>query len=630
MTGIDLRTIVSEVKQKTILIVEDDVVTAMFEKKNLEIEGYTVIHTTRGDKAIEIVSKQKDSLDLILMDIELGDGIDGAETAQLILKNYDIPILFLTSHSEKEIVGKIKEIASYGYVMKNSGMIVLLTSIEIAFRLHNTSKKNNNQKIEIEANYKKIQDTNKNLIDVQQELLKNEIMLHRSEENYRLLFSEMLEGFALHEIICDKNGNAIDYRFIDVNPAFEKLTNLKRIEIIGKSVLEVMPKTELFWIEKFGEVAHTGESTSFENYSTVLKRNYQVTAFSPKKGQFAVLFSDITEHKLIESELKKIKMLLQSSLESPKDIIILSIDQNYKYLYFNTTHKNIMKQIYDADIEIGMSVLDYITVDMDKENAKQSYDVALSGKPYTTIQEYGDKEFYYFESFYNPIYNDANEIFGIAVFARNITERKLAEEKIKSLLAEKELILKEVHHRIKNNMSTMVSLLRLQSNDNVNPEASSILKIATSRLETMMVLYDKLYVSEKVSEISIKDYIPSLIDEILKIFPQKVDVEIQIEDIVLGTKLLSPLGIILNELITNSMKYAFNGKDGVIKIDTIRMGDHISLTYQDNGVGLPESVSLKESPGFGMQLIDILVKQINGSIVFERNNGTKCVVEFNA
>jgi PAS domain S-box-containing protein len=131
--------------------------------------------------------------------------------------------------------------------------------------------------------------------------------LNDSMERYRLLFEEMTEGFALHEIILDENGKPTDYRFLDINPAFERQTGLKRELIIGHTVKEVMPETENYWIEKYGEVALHGGNLHYENFSGALGKWFNVIAFCPKFGQFAVTFEDITNRKasdlaLYESE----------------------------------------------------------------------------------------------------------------------------------------------------------------------------------------------------------------------------------------------------------------------------------------------------------------------------------------
>ena len=127
----------------------------------------------------------------------------------------------------------------------------------------------------------------------------------RAEEDYRTLFREMLNGFALHEIICDEAGNPADYRFLAVNPAFERITGLKREDIVGRTVLEAMPTTERHWIKTYGKVALTGKPAFFEKYHAMLNRHFEVAAFQPAPNQFACIFADVTERKRAEIALRE-------------------------------------------------------------------------------------------------------------------------------------------------------------------------------------------------------------------------------------------------------------------------------------------------------------------------------------
>ena len=137
--------------------------------------------------------------------------------------------------------------------------------------------------------------------------------LWESEERYRTLIAKMINGFALHEILCDPAGKPCDYRFLEINSAFEEMTGLKTEEIVGKTVLEVLPQTESYWIDTYGKVALTGESIRFANYSQELSKYFEVLAYRPKKGQFATVFTDITERKQEEEEREKLKaQLLQA------------------------------------------------------------------------------------------------------------------------------------------------------------------------------------------------------------------------------------------------------------------------------------------------------------------------------
>ncbi|HPE40532.1 MAG TPA: PAS domain S-box protein [Bacteroidales bacterium] len=135
--------------------------------------------------------------------------------------------------------------------------------------------------------------------------------LRVSESKYRALFNNMFDGFAIHEIICDDKGEPIDYRFLDVNKSFEKITGLKATDVIGKRVLEVLPNTEKYWIQNYGQVALTGKPMSYQNYAAELDKYFEVSAFSPAPNQFACLFVDQTNRKKSEEQILRNTSMLQ-------------------------------------------------------------------------------------------------------------------------------------------------------------------------------------------------------------------------------------------------------------------------------------------------------------------------------
>ncbi len=137
--------------------------------------------------------------------------------------------------------------------------------------------------------------------------------LVRSEQQYRTLFESMNEGHALHEMIFDREGRPVDYRFLDVNPAFARLTGLEPADVIGRTVREVLPEIEPSWIERYGRVVSSGESTRFESYSGALRRWYEVYAYRPAPGRFAVSFADISERKRIEEERTNAEIRLRQA-----------------------------------------------------------------------------------------------------------------------------------------------------------------------------------------------------------------------------------------------------------------------------------------------------------------------------
>ncbi len=215
--------------------------------------------------------------------------------------------------------------------------------------------------------------------------------------------------------------------------------------------------------------------------------------------------------------------------------------------------------------------------------------------------------------------------------ARDITERKESDEKIRNLLKEKEVILKEAHHRIKNNMNTVYGLLYLQADTQDDPVCRNILIDAASRVQSMMLLYDKLYRSDSHQELNISHYLGQLVKEIVSIFDSSAPVryKVDVQDFTIGSQMLSTLGIIVTELITNTMKYAFTGSsEGLIELRLTRENGVAILLYRDNGKGLPESETFENSKGFGMQLISMLVEQIGGTAEIIRGGGTAFIIRF--
>ena len=147
----------------------------------------------------------------------------------------------------------------------------------------------------------------------------NSKILQESEAKYRLLFENIAQGFALHKIILDENGVPVDYTYLSVNKSFEKLTGLKGSSIIGKTVKEVLPETEKYWIDLYGNVALTGEAVQYENYSGEMRKYFEVWAFCPRIGEFATVFTDITKRKRDE-EIQKVMYSISRATSKSNDL----------------------------------------------------------------------------------------------------------------------------------------------------------------------------------------------------------------------------------------------------------------------------------------------------------------------
>ena len=160
-----------------------------------------------------------------------------------------------------------------------------------------------------------------------------------SEERYRTLFDGMTEGFALHEILCDATGAPRDYRFLAINPAFERLTGLKREQVIGATHNDVLPNDDPKWVQIYGEVALTGKPTHFESYSSGLQRHYEVFAYRPAPRQFAVLFVEMTEHKKWEEPLESLARFPAENINP-----VLRVDSQGRLLYANQASQAVLRQ----------------------------------------------------------------------------------------------------------------------------------------------------------------------------------------------------------------------------------------------------------------------------------------------
>jgi len=196
---------------------------------------------------------------------------------------------------------------------------------------------------------------------------------------------------------------------------------------------------------------------------------------------------------------------------------------------------------------------------------------------------------------------------------------------------EKELILREVHHRIKNNMNTIYGLLSLQAATLAEPAAIAALNDAGGRVKSMMTLYGKLYQSPEFNKISVAIYLPTLIHEIVGNFPNSGSVKItpHIDDFIMDVQKIQPLGIIINELLTNIIKYAFVGRDsGSITVSVTERNGQVTVIIEDDGNGIPTGIDFGHSTGFGLMLVDGLTKQINGKIRIERSELTRIILEF--
>lgn len=216
---------------------------------------------------------------------------------------------------------------------------------------------------------------------------------------------------------------------------------------------------------------------------------------------------------------------------------------------------------------------------------------------------------------------------------RELIERQKAEEKIKASLKEKEILLKEIHHRVKNNLQVICSLLYLQSKKAKDQQALDMFKESENRIKSMALVHEELYQSKDIVRIDLADYIKRLTSNLSSSYGVgmgTVDILLKIDDVSLSIDKAIPCGLIINELVSNSLKYGFPKQSkGKISIDLVSENEnHIALTIQDNGIGLPKGFDFYNTSTLGLQLVHTLTRQLKGQIEWHSNTGTSFKITF--
>ncbi len=210
----------------------------------------------------------------------------------------------------------------------------------------------------------------------------------------------------------------------------------------------------------------------------------------------------------------------------------------------------------------------------------------------------------------------------------------LQKEKIETSLIEKELLLGEIHHRVRNNLQIVISLLKMQAERTNNKKIINILEGSQNRIKSMALVHEKLYQNENYADINISEYLKTLTNRLILTYvtkPDKISLELEISDISCTIDTAIPCGLIINELVSNSLKYAFpQEKDGQIKIAVHSINENLfGLEVSDNGIGIPKDIDFRNAKTMGLYLVKMLTEyQLDGEIELNRTNGTKFQIRF--
>lgn len=724
--------------KKTILLVEDMAIIAMAEANTLKKNGYNVIIAGNGNEAIRLASENS-NLDLILMDIDLGKGMDGTEAAQIILESQDIPIVFLSNHTEKEIVDKTEKITSYGYVVKNCGETVLLASIKMAFKLFETHQQMLESEMKLIESDRKFHTLEKQIDDV----------IWTMDMNFRITYIspsvEKTHGYTVEEMMKlnlrdylteESSQKAINYLAEEISSYIQngiernivtiELEQIKKdqtiflteirarflldnknnpIGIIGvtrdithrllaEKALRDSERTlnlalEGAQIGLWDQNFKTGIVYRSDHWATMLgydpeevKNNLdfwksnihpddlEITLKEAKKHE-----QGLTEFYKVQHRLKckngKYKWILNWGKISERDEqgrpvralgIHVDIDDNIKAEEALINSENKIRSIFKAaPVGIGVTsdrvllevndtmckMIGYSKDELIGKNALMLYptteEFELVGKEkYDQIKKFGTgtvetkwkcKDGKIIEVLLSSTPLNLVDISGGVTFtALDITERKESERMVKNAAMEKEALHRELLHRVKNSFNLIKSLVYLEREKLDNKEANKILENLEMRIGTLAHMYSLLNASGISQQIDLGEYLKQITNSLIESYledPAQIIIKSSFDKIVINPRVASSVGLIVNEILTNSLKYAFpDTKKGNIFVSLKKINEDAVVEITDDGVGVSDNFSFDDAKGMGLNLVNMLTQQLSGKATVEARNGTRFKIVF--
>ena len=452
--------------------------------------------------------------------------------------------------------------------------------------------------------------------------------LKESEEKYRTLF----EGSRDAIIISSRDGT-----FMDVNQSALNLFGYTRNEIANLHIQDLFTDPSE-WHNLQKEVDLTGYVRDYEVKmrtrngsimdclftSSVWRSNDEILGYHD-------IIRDITERTKMEKALRESEELFRNIFENtviglyrttPSGQILMANPTLVHMLGYTSFEELAQRNLEDEGFELEYSRQKF------KERMEQ--DGEIIGLESHWVKRDGTSLFVRENA--RAVRDDRGHIVYYEGTVEDVTDRKKAEEKLKASLQEKEVLLREIHHRVKNNLQVILSLLNLQATyvkDNLYKE---MLKESRNRIRSMALIHERLYHSENVASINSREYIRKLVYEVAQSYgmcDDKISFILDVEDISLGIDAAIPCGLIINELVSNSLKHAFGDGNGEITVGLHSVNGSIELTVKDNGVGLPDNINIKDCESLGLRLVTILAEdQLEGTIELVKREGTEFRITF--
>ena len=461
---------------------------------------------------------------------------------------------------------------------------------------------------------------------------KAEEELNRTREKYR----ELAES--TNDLVYTVD---LDQRFSSMHPKCEKILGYTTDELIGKKVNDfitpesIMVSDESLKKKLKGETINTVYEAEFINKNgsiTSLEINSMFRYRDGKPYEILGIARNITKRKRITEDLKKSEEKYKAIFENAP-LGIMTADTKGNIIEINSMMLQLLgSQSIEESKKINL--LNYSPlVEMGIANIfKQCID---TGESYVTENIYSSKwgKTFNAKAYTKPIINTEGTVTGFQVIVEDITAEVIADEQLKESVKEKETLLRELHHRVKNNMQIIISLINMQINESDDELMKDKLRDIQQRVWTMAIIHENLYVSKNLSKINFGEYLQKLANNIASTYSNSntVDLKVNVSEIFLDLDTAIPCGLIVNEILSNSFKHAFpkewKGKNGEVYVRLEVKGSKYLLAIGDNGIGLKDHDNNTERNTLGLVLIEILVKQLKGNIKLFSKKGTHYEME---
>jgi PAS domain S-box-containing protein len=452
--------------------------------------------------------------------------------------------------------------------------------------------------------------------------------LRESEERYRLLANNVTDIISRH---------APDGRYLYASPACHTLLGYQPDDLVGHSAYDYLHPDDADRLRKEDASSHFFSSGTA---SYRIRKNdgstiwFETTAKTTRNGQtgevqeITAVSRDISERKWAEGVLRRYEFIANASKE-----FMTLINRSYVYEAANEAYC-LAHRRKRSDI-VGHTVASVWGEDTFTTIIKGYLDQCFTGKDvhYESWFEFGGEGRRFFDVNYYPYRNETGEVTHCVVVSHDLTKRQYAEVRLQASLKEKEVLLKEIHHRVKNNLQVISSLLSLQSNSIDNLETRELVRESQNRVRTMALIHEKLYQSETLARIDFGDYLRNLTRDIFRSYSAGgISLKLDVEDVHLDVDTAIPCGLIVNELVSNALKYAFpQSRRGEICVSfhTVARNKY-ALSITDNGIGLPKGFDIQKIKSLGLQLLTMLVHQLHGTLDIVTDEGTTVMITFSS